>query len=118
MSHFKKQHTFDEMKICSSEIRRRHPNRIPVIVEVENSWYRSELPTLDKNKYLLPYDLTMGQFSYVIRKRLKLDSSKAIFLMVNGMLPPTSDTISSLDSRYCDDTGYLFFTACAENTFG
>ena len=113
MNNFKKEHTFEEMKTGSCEIRKRHPGRVPIIIEVEEAWYRSELPPLDKNKYLVPYDLTMGQFIYVIRKRMKLDSTKALFIMIDGILPPTSDTIGHLDAAYCDETGYLFCSICA-----
>lgn len=40
-------------------------------------------------RYLVPGDLTVGQFVYVIRKRIKLTPEKAIFIFVNNVLPPT-----------------------------
>lgn len=40
-------------------------------------------------RYLVPADLTVGQFVYVIRKRIKLSSEKAIFIFVDNVLPPT-----------------------------
>lgn len=40
-------------------------------------------------RYLVPADLTVGQFVYVIRKRIKLSAEKAIFLFVDNVLPPT-----------------------------
>ena len=40
-------------------------------------------------RYLVPADLTVGQFVYVIRKRIKLSPEKAIFIFVNNVLPPT-----------------------------
>ncbi|KAI7985216.1 Autophagy-related protein 8e [Camellia lanceoleosa] len=42
-----------------------------------------------QNKYLVPADLTVGQFVYVIRKRIKLSAEKAIFIFVDNVLPPT-----------------------------
>lgn len=45
---------------------------------------------IDKKKYLVPADLTVGQFVYVIRKRIKLSPEKAIFIFVNEILPPTA----------------------------
>nr|GEV73510.1 autophagy-related protein 8f-like [Tanacetum cinerariifolium] len=36
-----------------------------------------------------PADLTVGQFVYVIRKRIKLSADKAIFIYVEKVLPPT-----------------------------
>lgn len=40
-------------------------------------------------RYLVPSDLTVGQFVYVIRKRIKLSPEKAIFIFVRNVLPPT-----------------------------
>ena len=57
----------------------------------------------DKNyRYLVPADLTVGQFVYVIRKRIKLSAEKAIFIFVDNVLPPTGklnrDLPPSVDS--------------------
>ena len=46
-------------------------------------------PTSCGCRYLVPADLTVGQFVYVIRKRIKLSPEKAIFIFVNNVLPPT-----------------------------
>ena len=46
----------------------RYPDRIPVICEKDP---RSDIPPVDKRKYLIPMDLTVGQFVYVIRKRAR-----------------------------------------------
>ncbi|XP_026415578.1 autophagy-related protein 8C-like [Papaver somniferum] len=43
----------------------------------------------DKKKYLVPADLTVEQFVYVIRKRIKFSAEKAIFIFVDNFLPPT-----------------------------
>ena len=40
-------------------------------------------------RYLVPADLTVGQFVYVVRKRIKLSPEKAIFIFVKNILPPT-----------------------------
>lgn len=37
----------------------------------------------------MPADLTVGQFVYVIRKRIKLSAEKAIFIFIDNVLPPT-----------------------------
>lgn len=43
------------------------------------------------HRYLVPSDLTVGQFVYVIRKRIKLSPEKAIFIFVKNVLPPTGE---------------------------
>jgi len=73
---------------------------------------------IDKKKYLLPQDLTVGQFVFVIRKRIKLGAEKAIFVFVNDMLPPTSQCISALYQDKKDPDGFLYITYSGESTFG
>jgi len=46
---------------------------------------------LDECRYLVPADLTVGQFVYVVRKRIKLSPEKAIFIFVKNILPPTGN---------------------------
>ena len=41
-------------------------------------------------------DLTVGQFVYVIRKRIKLAPEKAIFIFVDEVLPPTAALMSAI----------------------
>ena len=87
MSH-KEEHPLDVRKASSASIRAKHPDRIPVIVEKRSA--DASLPEIDKKKFLVPSDLTVGQFVYVIRKRIKLAPEQAIFLFVSaGTLPPT-----------------------------
>lgn len=38
-------------------------------------------------RYLVPVDTTLGQFVYVIRKRINLSAEKAIFMFVDNVLP-------------------------------
>ena len=46
-------------------------------------------------RYLVPADLTVGQFVYVIRKRIKVSPEKAIFMFVKNTLPPTGASASA-----------------------
>ena len=79
---------------------------------------KSDIPDLDKKKYLVPADLTVGQFVYVIRKRIKLSPEKAIFIFVNNVLPPTAALMSSIYDEHKDDDGFLYIAYSGENTFG
>jgi hypothetical protein len=71
---------------------------------------KSDIPTIDKKKYLVPSDLTVGQFCYVIRKRIKLAPEKAIFIFVNEVLPPTAALMSSIYEEHKDEDGFLYIT--------
>lgn len=84
----------EKRKAEADRIRDKYPDRIPVICEKVD---KSDIPTVDKKKYLVPADLTVGQFVYVIRKRIKLNAEKAIFIFVNQVLPPTAGMFSHDD---------------------
>lgn len=47
----------------------------------------------------------MGQFVYVIRKRIKLSPDKAIFIFVDETLPPTAALMSSVYDEHKDEDG-------------
>ena len=112
---FKDQVELDKRKDESARIRRKYPDRIAVIVEQH---HRSGLPEVDKKKYLVPAELTIGQFVYVIRKRIKLKPEQSIFLFVGDTLPPTSALVSQIYQSQRDEDGFLYVTYSSESTFG
>ena len=59
----------------SSRVLIKYPDRIPIIVCKAND---CNLPTIDKQKFLVPKDMTVGQFMYIIRKRIRLKPEKAL----------------------------------------
>jgi len=112
---FKKNRTVFQRIQESSRILAKYPDRCPIICYTEDK----SLPLLDKHKYLVPMDLTMGQFSYVIRKRIKLNPEKAIYMFVNNQyLMPSSAIIQELYEKNKDEDGFLYISFSSENTFG
>lgn len=114
---FKNTHHFTKRSFESNRIINKYPNRIPVICQRSEKAF-NDCPYIDKNKYLLPKDLTMGQFLYVIRKRLKLPSEKALFIFVDNYIPSTSQMASDIYNRHKDPDGFLYLYYSCENTFG
>ncbi|KXZ49055.1 hypothetical protein GPECTOR_23g140 [Gonium pectorale] len=112
---FKQEHSLEKRKAEAARIKEKYPDRIPVIVEKAE---RSDIPDIDKKKYLVPSDLTVGQFVYVIRKRIKLSPEKAIFIFVKNVLPPTAHLMSVIYEDHKDEDGFLYITYSGENTFG
>jgi GABA(A) receptor-associated protein len=56
-------------------------------------------------------DLTVGQFVYVIRKRIKLAPEKAIFIFVDEVLPPTAALMSAIyEEHKCVSFPYILHT--------
>lgn len=115
MKSFKNQHSFSKRKEESKRILIKYPDRIPIIVENSSN---SNINELDKHKFLVPSDLTVGQFAYVIRKRIKLKPEIAMFLFTNNTLPASSDLISQIYDKQKDKDNFLYFTVSGENTFG
>ncbi|KAI8474820.1 MAG: autophagy protein Atg8 ubiquitin like-domain-containing protein [Monoraphidium minutum] len=112
---FKQEHSLEKRQAEAARIRDKYPDRIPVIVEKAE---KSDIPDIDKKKFLVPADLTVGQFVYVIRKRIKLSPEKAIFVFVKNVLPPTAALMSSVYEDHKDEDGFLYITYSGENTFG
>ncbi|AYV76296.1 MAG: putative autophagy-related protein 8a isoform X1 [Terrestrivirus sp.] len=112
---FKDKHSFDERCNESAKILQKYPDRVPVIVEKKGS---VSIADIDKHKYLVPNDLTMGKFLYVIRKRLHLSPEKALFIFVKDTLPPTSEMIGTVYQTHKDEDGFLYVCYADENTFG
>ncbi|XP_022724395.1 autophagy-related protein 8C-like [Durio zibethinus] len=114
-SSFKLEHPLERRQAEAARIREKYPERIPVIVERAE---RSDIPDIDKKKYLVPADLTVGQFVYVVRKRIKLSAEKAIFVFVKNTLPPTAALMSAIYEENKDEDGFVYMTYSGENTFG
>ena len=114
-SEFKESHKFEERKAESDRIRAKYKDRAPIIIEQPEN---TNIPRLDKTKYLVPADLTLGQFMHVVRKRLKLAPEIAIFIFVNNALHPASTTIGFLYNDNKDDDGFMYCQLNGENTFG
>lgn len=114
---YKSKHPLIERVQEARRIREKFPGRVPVIVEKANG-SRSDIPDIDKNKFLVPVDLTVGQFIYVIRKRLVLPPEKGLFLFINGTLSMTSSFMREVYAQHADLDGFLYVTYASESTFG
>jgi GABA(A) receptor-associated protein len=99
----------------SHKIFEKYPDRIPIIVKKVD---KSNVPNIDKTKYLVPKDLTMGQFLFVIRKRIKLRQEQGLYIFVNGTIPSTNEIVSNIYNKYKNNDGFLYVEYAGENTFG
>ena len=115
---FKQEFSQQKREMEARRIRQKYPDRVPVIVEQARKQDFSDIDM--KRKYLVPGELTMGQFVYVVRKRLKLNAEKAIFLSTeSGVMPPTTQLMGTIDVEHRDkDDNFLYLMYSAENTFG
>ena len=108
---FRKQKLETRYKIFN-DIFLKYPDRIPIIIDT-----KKEL-TLDKNKYIVPKDLTIAQFIYMLKKRIKITNNDSIYLICNNKLLVNSHTIAQIYSENKDIDDFLYIIIAIENTFG
>ena len=114
---FKVQKGFEERLVESTKVLSKYPDRIPIVCE---RWASSvSLPDVDRKKYLVPRELTVAQFLYVLRKRMSMPSTQAIFLSTeSGQLPSSGQQLQHLYATCRDEDGFLYLRYSGENTFG
>eukprot|EP00992_Anisonema_acinus_P000424 TRINITY_DN10150_c0_g1_i1.p1 TRINITY_DN10150_c0_g1~~TRINITY_DN10150_c0_g1_i1.p1 ORF type:complete len:129 (+),score=25.06 TRINITY_DN10150_c0_g1_i1:50-436(+) len=115
-SRFKSENTLEKRREESERIRAKYPTRIPVICEKAE---KSDIPDIDKVKFLVPEDLSVGQFVYVVRKKIRLPAETALWLLVNNTLPPTAALMSHLyDCHKDSEDGFLYINYADDHVFG
>ncbi|OAY61985.1 autophagy-related protein 8i [Manihot esculenta] len=112
---FKDEFTFEERLEESRDIIAKYANRVPVIVE---RYCKTDLPELEKKKYLVPRDMSVGQFVHVLSSRLHLTPGKALFVFVRNTLPQTATLMDCVYESFKDKDGFLYMCYSSEKTFG
>ncbi len=114
-SSFEKKYSFELRSKESAKLLAKHPERLPVIVEIAEG---SNIPDIDKHKFLVPPETTASQFMSILRTRMTLTAETAIFMFVDNQLPPATATIGSLYEKHKGADNFIYFTVAGENTFG
>ncbi|OAY77974.1 Autophagy-related protein 8i, partial [Ananas comosus] len=79
---------------------------------------RTNLPEIEKRKFLVPHDMFVGQFIHILRSRMHLPSGKALFIFIQDTLPQTASIMDSMYQQYKDEDGFLYMCYSSEKTFG
>ena len=111
---FRQRLTEDQRRREFSRVSDKLHRFVPIIMERGDR----DAPRIDKEKFLVPVDLTMAQLSFVVRRRLELHAGDALFLMVNKTLCTSTATAGSMYDAQRDTDGFLYVTYTMENTFG
>ena len=77
-------HPFPRRLEESKRVMEKYPERIPVIMEKSKTC--KNVPDIDRVKFLVPKDIIISQFTFIIRKRINISAEKAIFIMMNNTL--------------------------------
>ena len=114
---FQRKVSFKKRLEESKRILAKHPTRIPIIIEKSETCKTIE--NIDKNKFLVPHDLTLGQLMYVVRKRLKtLSAETGLFFFINDTMQPATALLTQIYNNHKHDDGFLYVLYSSENTFG
>jgi GABA(A) receptor-associated protein len=116
MDSFKYKYIFSQRKHDCEQILLKYPNNIPVICEKYP--YSKNAPEIDKHKYLIGSELTVGQFMLVIRKRMNVKPEIGLYIFINGIIHSNSSLLRHLYNDFKDDDGFLYIEYDIENTFG
>ena len=114
---FKKINSLEVRKKMSSDLLSAHPGRVPIIISPK---FENIDLQLDRQKFLVPDDLTMGKFIYQVRQEIKnLNSNQSLFFLVDNIIPPVHAPISLIYEKYKDPLdNFLYLEFTTENTFG
>jgi len=99
----------------ADKILQKYKKRIPVLV-----WEQGPGIDMKKRKFIVPVDITLGQFLYVLRKQIKnITDADGIYIFITGhnVMIPVGDLMSCIYKQY-NDNGFLRLTVTKENTFG
>jgi hypothetical protein len=117
----------DERLKETTDIRQKHPTKIPVVVEPADS---AQPPlTADVCKFLFPAEMTVQQVQWVIRKKIaNLSAEEALFIFARRRrkdqpdLTPAmltgSALMSEVDAQSKSEDGFLYLAYAKENVFG
>jgi len=119
---FKDSVPYDKRSAEASRIVAKYPDRIPVICEKAE---RSDLPDIDKKKFLVPGTMLCGEFKYIVHKHVNqtagtsaIAADQTIYLFVNSTTPKTGALMSEIYDQYKAEDGFLYVIYSAENTLG
>lgn len=116
MISFKERLSLKERKRQAEIVLKKHPDRIPIIVEKDRK--SKDIPVIDRCKYLVPKDFSVAQLLYVVRKRIKLSPEQAVFFFCNNTIVQSSSLLSELYDKNKDVDGFLYISYCGESAFG
>ena len=111
---YKDRYPFDVRLTESSRLKMQYPDRVPVIIEFDKVIHKN----IKKERFLVPTDLTMGQFMFVIRNQLRLEPAEAIFFICRNTQLPNTYIFSEIHEKYAEKCGHVFMRVYKENTFG
>ncbi|XP_055683959.1 microtubule-associated proteins 1A/1B light chain 3A-like [Lutzomyia longipalpis] len=98
-------------------LRYKFPTKVPVILERYR--YERDLPDVGQRKYVIPQEMSMSQFHQMVRQRMNLSPSKALFFLVNNRtMVSLGKSLLEVYDEFQDADGFLYITYASQDVFG
>lgn len=126
---FKQQYTLEQRLHKINRIFERYPDRVPIVIEkINEGGLKAVSPaaersasekSIEKKIFLVRCEVTICQFSLILRKKIELTPEKGLFLFIGGIIPSNSSILGDLyhQNKNLEDN-FLYITYSGENTFG
>ena len=89
--------------------------RVPIILHKG----KGDITELEKGRFLINKNTTLGQFMYVMRRKNQILPTQAIYVFCSNVLPTSNATMLDLWTEHHDEEdNILYLTYSTENTFG
>ena len=113
---YKTENNLQQRKDEAERILKQYNNRMPIICEVAPN---SKLPPLKKFEYIVPGDMTLTQFQFLIRRNLDLNELSALYLITNNVTLTGDRTMREIYNTYKDkEDKFLYIFYDSELTWG
>ena len=109
--------------MVSNKLRLKYPDKVPVVIKKDKS--SKKLTDIGTIKYLVQDHITVGQFIYILRKRIELSPEEALYLYANINNSKSQYVLSANDEMITIYNNYknekdciLHLVYAGENVFG
>ena len=107
---------FNERKEEYEKVIEQNPGKIAIIVEKAP---KSQIPEIEKKKFLINEEMKFLQFTKIIRNKIKIDEKEALFFLVNGKTSLTgNDSMREIYNKYKDEDGFLYIAYATQEIWG
>ena len=114
---YKNQYSLQKRLEQFKKLKKEFPNKIPIILE------RGQDCTINKiikTKYILSGELEIAEFIKIIRDKLEIEPTRALFVLANGKYSiSNADNLGEVYKNYKDkEDGFLYMTYSEELIYG
>ena len=96
-------------------IKKFHSDKVPIIISKAAG---SKLRDISNNKILMLKSFNIYKLIMVVKKKIELDKTEAIYLFINNTLLQAGQTLGQVYEKYASEDGFLHIEYYEYATFG